>query len=69
MVAGGGWDSKVEQTVLAVQGLMKVGRGGSWLLGRTLCHCSEDKFFGPAANAACSSPQLVGPRRRDLEVR
>ena len=38
-------------------------------IGRTLCRCSEEKFFGPAVNAACSCPQLVGPRGRDLEGR
>ena len=38
-------------------------------IGRTLCRCSEEKFVRPVANAACSSTQLVGPRRRDLEGR
>ena len=32
VVAGESWGSNVEQAVLAVQGLMKVGRGGNWSL-------------------------------------
>ena len=38
----------------------------------TLCCCSEEKFFGPAANLAGSSQQLLGLeefRGGDLEGR
>ena len=38
-----------------------------WNTGRASCCCSEEKIFGPAATAAGSSQQLLGPEGKILK--
>ena len=62
VVAGEGWDSNLECcTCRARSDESRQRKKQIWNTGRALCCCSEDKLFGPAANVACSSQQLLGP--------